>query len=358
MDASKSVEQNCWHKCWLLLWHNNLSSLLCVTAVSRNRQPSCGQLPGPWPFLDQNVEQNRRVLRNSWPWMAVIYDGDRPLCAGSILCCAEKSNQISFILTTATCLHNVRLHETDTDIWAAVGLYNLSRAAGATRCDGIRIVDHRFYNPLTDENNIALLKVRCPSRNSQQSLSTRCICPATPEQMQPLTEDNGQFVRTAGWGAGMTPLSRSSDAFLRERDLKVDAEAVCSTDARKICVYDQSRNVCPAQPGDDGAPVVLFTANNQPVVQVGVLEEGRQCRNPQASPQTSVIDISRYLPWINQALSQCWSSLFHLWYRTNQDFQSHCVYWLGVHTAQSTHFIATSIVLPGTTLCTAPVSDN
>ncbi|KAM3968044.1 trypsin-7-like [Aphomia sociella] len=197
-------------------------------------------------------------------------------CGGSIL-----SNR--YVLTAAHCLTGVSR--------VRIRAGSTSASSGGTRYTTYFYTIHPNYDPLTSDNDIAI--IRLIRRMTLDGINTRAVTLPTPET----TVDEGKNVVVTGWGA--TSEGGSSSDTLMVVTVPIVSIQSCnetysnSITPRMFCAgYEEGgKDSCQ---GDSGGPAVDEATGEQ----LGVVSFGTGCARPNIpGVYTNVIE---FLDWIAQ----------------------------------------------------------
>lgn len=159
----------------------------------------------------------------------------------------------------------------------------------------VESIVHQKYNPFTDDNDIALLKLH---KSLQYSNVIK------PVKLPSLEEDfTDQHSTVSGWGKTESSHSSEDLLFIEQRimDSKVCQEMVAKLMKPKmqikkgvICATSHDGKQRSACPGDSGGPIVLKDTS----ILVGIVSFG----DPEDVPCGSLVDyntrVSHYIDWI------------------------------------------------------------
>jgi trypsin len=212
------------------------------------------------------------------PWQVALTIGDS-FCGGSIV--AQK-----WVLTAAHC---VTPFPKLSKVKAKAGATDYTRGGIWTEIE--QIVVHENYNPSTNENDLALVKLKTPTAGRVIPLATAA-----------LPVPNGQPLEVTGWGRTMeggapaTGLLKASVPYVDNAACNVAYEG--SIKPGMLCAGYREGGVDACQ-GDSGGPLVWRTTDG-PVL-VGVVSFGEGCaRKLKYGVYTR---ISAYRDWIDRTIA-------------------------------------------------------
>jgi len=266
-----------------------LSLALAPTATAR---PS-GDDP-----LDPSIIGGTNATIADAPWQVGLIFTDAPddyagqFCGGSIVSSWE-------IVTAAHC---VETNYDDTPMVAAdlrilVGTATLSTTR-RTAVPVSAIVIHPGWNPATDQNDIAVVRLQEPialSPGVQEAIT-----------LASSTVANGTSALITGWGN----TSKTGTVYptqLKKATVSTVADATCNTAYTAFGGIDAATMLCAQGPsfttdtcqGDSGGPLVITVAS-EPVL-AGVTSFGEGCAE---SPYPGVYtEVSAFQPWISAQLT-------------------------------------------------------
>lgn len=247
-------------------------------------------LSGPAQTQEEIKPLNRRIVGGErtdikqHPWQVALnvrIDGQDYLCGGSII--AQ-----SWVVTAAHCFGK---STAATDVRAKAGVTDYKTAGAWLGIE--RVVVHDSYDPKTQQNDIALIKLKSPSAGR--------IIPLAASSMEVPVN---QPLEVTGWGATMEGAGASHS--LLKAIVPLADTAACNArnayDGRitdgMMCAGYREGGVDACQ-GDSGGPLVWRTPDG-PLL-VGVVSWGEGCaRKLKYGIYTR---ISAYRDWIDHVLA-------------------------------------------------------
>ncbi|XP_055713666.1 proclotting enzyme [Phlebotomus papatasi] len=228
---------------------------------------------------------------NEWPWIAVLFNGGRQFCGGSLI-----DNQ--HILTAAHCVAHMSSWDV-ARLTVQLGDHNIrstTEVSHETR-HVKRVVRHRGFDSRTLYDDVALLTLDTPVQFSS-SIRPICLPPANE-----VRQYNGKTGVVIGWGSlrenGPQP------SILQEVSIPIWSNDNC---ARKygsaapagitqnmLCAGQDYKDSCS---GDSGGPLMV---NDGKWTQVGIVSWGIGCGKGQYPGVYT--RVSNFMPWIMKNLS-------------------------------------------------------
>ncbi|XP_003783457.1 acrosin [Otolemur garnettii] len=232
----------------------------------------------------QNSQNGIRLVggqaaqRGAWPWMVslqiVTYNSRRyHACGGSLL-------NARWVLTAAHCFDSKnKVYDWRLVFGAKEIAYGTDKPVKAPLQERYveKIIIHEKYNPLTEGNDIALLKITPPVSCGHY------IGPGCLPQFKAGLPRGPQICWVAGWGYIKENAPRPSPILMEARVDLIDLDLCNSTQWYNGRV--QSTNVCAGYPegkidtcqGDSGGPLMCKDSEESAYVVVGITSWGVGC---------------------------------------------------------------------------------
>ncbi len=215
----------------------------------------------------------------NYPWIVSVQSSD-----GSHFCGASLIDK-QWVMTAAHCVPNTAA----SDIRVVVSEYNTAKVDQGEQIRNVeKIIMHAQYNSETNDNDIALLKLKTAA-------TSEAVTRITPELMQGLKE--GTALTVMGWGN----LSTTGEQFpekLNQVQVPLVSNASCKTSysnltENMLCAgYTQGgKDSCQ---GDSGGPLVYQLDGKWH--QVGVVSFGQGCA--EANYPGVYTRVEKYTDWI------------------------------------------------------------
>ena len=255
--------------------------------------------PGRRVAADTDIVGGREATPGEWPWQVAIVDKGPNLYNGQF--CGGSLINRDWVLTAAHCVDT----EDVDDIDVVAGIFNLkSPEVGYRRAAVTRIVLHPGWNPVSNDNDMALLKLATP-------IDERPAGPGLPIEFITLSPANvgdlvGVNTTVTGWGnrAANPPGGSDYPSKLHEVEVSILANAACNAiydggiTANMVCAAAPGRDSCQ---GDSGGPLVYYDGIAAEWRQAGVVSFGTGCASEYPGVYARV---ARYWEWINLTLSE------------------------------------------------------
>lgn len=247
--------------------------------------PSLGTLSGPSIVGGESAQQG------AWPWqvrLSITTQEGTFLCGGSLV-----SDQ--WVLTAAHCIENAGGTVSPANVTVRAG--SLQKDSGGVVAGVSRVIKHPAYEPVTTDNDIALLRLSSPLPLSS---TVRPISPLSASQEQQLAATN-TLATVTGWGT-VSPKGNVS-ASLMQAQVPLISSSDCAANSAYGSSQLSSNMICAgyrqggkdACQGDSGGPLVVSNGQGGHVL-VGIVSWGQSCAAPDYPGVYT--RVANYQPWL------------------------------------------------------------
>uniref|UniRef100_A0A8C6TIN4 Peptidase S1 domain-containing protein n=1 Tax=Neogobius melanostomus TaxID=47308 RepID=A0A8C6TIN4_9GOBI len=244
-----------------------------------------------WAAASEHSDRGGQAApEGAWPWQVSIHRGGGHICGGSLI------NNL-WVLSAAHCFQS----GSASDNTVYIGRQTQENAnANEVRRTIVELINHESYNPSTNDNDIALLKMASTVTFTNY---IRPVCLAASGS----TFHAGTDSWITGWGSIGSGISLPSPQNLMEVEMPVIGNRKCKCDYAGVFLINDNM-ICAGLEaggkdscqGDSGGPMV--SKQNSRWIQSGVVSFGRGCARPN-NPGVYA-RVSRYQSWINSKITE------------------------------------------------------
>lgn len=257
-----------------------------------------------------NVVGGEDAQPGDWPWQVALVGGgavdlyNNQFCGGSLI-------HAYWVLTAAHCVENISPDQVD----IVAGIQNLKTPeTGFQQKTLTNIIIHPDYDPVTADNDIALLRLTEPVTLGPTDGGLEVATIALPAAS--VGDLTGENAIATGWGNTLgqpVPGGVNYPAQLQWVELPIVSNAACNnpydgqiTD-NMLCagLFEGGKDTCQ---GDSGGPLAWFDTASQSWQQAGVVSWGTGCAAPDFPGVYA--RVSRFTDWIEAEMNRP-TAVFH-----------------------------------------------
>ncbi|XP_063164811.1 acrosin-like [Candoia aspera] len=255
----------------------------------------CGKRPlAPDQGNSMQIVGGIDTLPGTWPWLVSIQvsssKGPQHLCAGSILA-------PHWVLTAAHCFKSGKSYRSLQPQRIVIGATDISNLLDTVQLRSVcRIIPYQDYNPQTEANDLALIKLNSPV------IFNNYVQPACLPHVTMDSEALFSDCYISGWNTTNLKGRKTFD-ILQEARVKILETKKCNSSwwyngamsPYTLCARYEDGGTETCQ-GDSGGPLMCKTSPTSPFYVVGITSRGKGCgegRNPGIYTSTQA-----FLEWI------------------------------------------------------------
>uniref|UniRef100_A0A670JF83 Acrosin n=1 Tax=Podarcis muralis TaxID=64176 RepID=A0A670JF83_PODMU len=255
----------------------------------------CGKRPlAPIHGGSMRIVGGVDALAGEWPWLVSVQipssKGTRHSCGGSVL-------SKRWVLTAAHCFKTKR---SSLNHWRiVVGATDLSKLPDDVQIRSVhKVLLHQDYNPRTEANDIALIKLEKPVTFSDY-VQPACLPPVTMG-----SDTSFSDCHISGWGTTSQNSERlGTSDILQEAKINILDTKKCNSSQwyngamspHTICAGYEEGGIDSCQ-GDSGGPLMCKTSQDSPYYVIGITSWGKGCA--QANNPGIYTFTKDFLEWI------------------------------------------------------------
>ena len=251
------------------------------------------QLPVTDKSADPRIVGGTAAQLGSWPWqvqLSITNAQGSFLCGGSLV-----SDQ--WVLTAAHCIDDAGVTVSPSSVTVRAG--SLQKDSGGVVRGVSSIVKHHAYEPITYDNDIALLRL---SSAMPLSSTVNVIAPLSGSQEGQLATTN-TLATVTGWGT--TSPGGSTSSVLMQVQVLLLTSSACASQSAYGSTNISNNMICAGYPtggkdscqGDSGGPLVVPNGSSGHVL-AGIVSWGNSCA--QANYPGVYTRVANYQPWIQK----------------------------------------------------------
>ncbi|XP_065650496.1 transmembrane protease serine 9 isoform X4 [Hydra vulgaris] len=227
----------------------------------------------------------------AWPWQTLLFENGIEFCGGTLI-------HREWILTAAHCIHGKEYEPAQIVIRTGEHIIDVNEGT-EENIEAVKIIKHKGYNPLTHDNDVALIKLARPCKLNNY-VSTVCL---------PFNEVTlGTWCFITGWGKTSHPGNMTN--VLQQGKMSIVDQSTCENLNRQtiphpitkamLCAGDGGATQMSGCHGDSGGPLVCSIGGRWFVH--GIVSHGSgKCRSDET--YTVFAKVSYFRSWISSIIT-------------------------------------------------------
>ncbi|XP_012557611.1 trypsin-3 isoform X1 [Hydra vulgaris] len=229
--------------------------------------------------------------KGAWPWQTLLFENGIEFCGGTLI-------HREWILTAAHCIHGKEYEPAQIVIRTGEHIIDVNEGT-EENIEAVKIIKHKEYNPLTHDNDVALIKLARPCKLNNH-VSTACL----PSNEATL----GTLCFITGWGKTSHPGNMTN--VLQQGKMSIVDQTTCESLNRQtiphpitkamLCAGDGGLTRMSGCHGDSGGPLVCSIGGRWSVH--GTVSHGSgECRSDET--YTVFAKVSYFKSWISSIIT-------------------------------------------------------